>query len=57
MPKLTEETERAIRAFAYYFNVDQKETEFWMKQWSLSELTKTKPNNKYPDDTTEIESQ
>lgn len=49
MPQITEETERAIRAFAYYFDINQKETEFWLNQWRLSTLTKTKPNNKYPE--------
>lgn len=48
MPSLTPEAERAIRAFAYYFSVDEKQTEFWIKQWKLSNLTKTKPDNKYP---------
>jgi len=43
MPKLSEETERAVRAFGHYFEVDQKEMEFWIRQWTLSDLTKTKP--------------
>ena len=50
MPAISEETERAIRAFAYYFSVDEKETEFWISQWKLSKLTKSKPNNKYPNE-------
>lgn len=49
MPNISQETERAIRAFAYYHNVSEKETEFWIKQWRLSELTKVKPKNKYPE--------
>lgn len=51
MPNLSPETERAIRAFAYYFEIDQKSTEFWIKQYSLSTLPKTKPTNKYPEQT------
>lgn len=49
MPQITEETERAIRAFAYYFDINQKETELWLNQWRLSTLTKSKPINKYPE--------
>ena len=49
MPKLTEDAERAIRAFAYYFDIDQKSTEFWIKQWRLSAIPKSKPVNKYPE--------
>lgn len=49
MPKLTEDAERAIRAFAYYHDIDQKSTEFWIKQWSLSAIPKSKPVNKYPE--------
>lgn len=47
---MTQETERAIRAFAYYFEINQKETEFWIKQWRLGSSTKIKPPNKYPDE-------
>lgn len=43
MPIISEETDRTIRAFAYYFGIDEKEMEFWLKQWRLSTLTKTKP--------------
>ena len=44
MPNLTTDTERAIRAFAAYFEIhDQKEIDFWLKQWKLSNLTVTKP--------------
>lgn len=49
MPATSEETERAIRAFAYYHNVDQESTEFWLKQWRLSTIPKNKPVNKYPE--------
>ena len=50
MPHISPETERAIRAFAYYHEIDQKSTEFWLRQWELSTLTKTRPTNKYPDE-------
>lgn len=43
MPAISEETDRAIRAFAYYFGIDEQEMEFWLKQWKLSTLTKNKP--------------
>ena len=50
MPKVSPDTERAIRAFAYYFEINQKDTEFWLRQWELSTLTKSKPTNKYPEE-------
>lgn len=55
MPKLSEETERAVRAFAAYVEAKQEDLEFWIKQWRLSgPLNKTKPNKKDEIHTTKI---
>lgn len=45
MPAISEETERAIRAFAAYFGIrDEGMIKFWLRQWELSgPLNKTKP--------------